>query len=148
MAAVVFGHAPAAPAQRVAPAGDVSVVVYVIEASEGVPGVDPAIRHIVKDFHETLRYSTYKLLSRVSRKIPVGKDAKVSLPGERELRLYAQGYEAKRIKLKAIIIDKSNKKEPREILSTQFRISRGVTMLIGGYNYRDGKLILAISADR
>ena len=139
--------APDASAQSSARGNDVRIVAYMIEASDGVPGVDPEIRHIVKQFHDTFRYSTYKLVSKVPRKIPMNGETKINMPGGRELIVYALGYEDARINLKVRIIDKSGPGKSREVLNTQFRLVKRGTIVIGNYNYQKGKRILAISAD-
>jgi hypothetical protein len=126
----------------------VGVVVYVIKASDGVPSVDPAIKHIVKQFHESFRYSTYKLIKKVPKKIPVKGATKISLPGNRELYLSSSGVEGARIKLKVRIVEKASGGKSRDVLNTEFRLAKGGTIGIGGYAYQKGKLILAISADR
>ncbi len=142
---LLFGSEAAA--ERESRPGGVRVVVYVIEASDGVPGVDPEIRHIVKQFHGTFRYSTYKVVSRVPRNVPMGGEAKVALPGLRELRLYPRGYEKGRIKMKVRIVEKSTRGRSRDVLNTEFRLAKGGTIVIGDYNYHKGKLIIAISVD-
>lgn len=144
--AVLFGAVPDARAQA-GQAGAVRVTTYVIEASNGVPSVDSEIRHIVKQFHGTFRYSTYKLISKVPKKIPIGGNAKITLPGLRILDISALGYESGRIKLKIKIIQKSTSGRPKDILSTEFRLVKGGTIILGDYNYHKGKLILAVSAD-
>lgn len=147
LGSVLFCIVPDALAQPAAQGNDVRVVVYVIEASQGVPGVDAEIRHIVKQFHETFRYSTYKLVKKAPRKVPMDGQTKITLPGLRELNVYALGYEAGRIQLKVKIVDKSDKGRPRDVLNTEFKLAKGGTIVIGGYDYQKGKLILAISAD-
>ncbi len=146
--AVLFGAAPDARAQAGRRAGGgVRVTTYVIEASDGVPSVDSEIRHIVKQFHGTFRYSTYKLISKVPKRIPFGGNVKITLPGLRMLDISALGYESGRIKLKIKIIQKSTSGRPKDILSTEFRLVKGGTIILGDYNYHKGKLILAVSAD-
>ncbi len=143
--ALLLGLASDARAQ----AGDaVRVSVYVIEASDGVPGVDSEIRHIVKQFHGTFRYSTYKLISKVPKTIPAGGSTKIVMPGLRTLDISSLGYEGGRAKLKVKIVQKKPDGRRRDVLNTSFAIAKGGTMLIGGYDYHKGKLILAISADK
>ena len=145
--AVLFGVAPDARAQAGQAGGAVRVTTYVIEASDGVPSVDSEIRHIVKQFHGTFRYSTYKLISKVPKRIPFGENVKITLPGLRMLDISALGYESGRIKLKVRIIQKSTSGKSRDVLSTEFRLVKGGTIVLGDYNYHKGKLILAVSAD-
>ena len=142
---LLFGSEAAA--ERDGQPGGVKVVVYVIEASDGVPGVDPEIRHIVKQFHGTFRYSTYQVVSRIPRNVPMGGKAKIALPGLRELRLHPRGYEEGRIKMKVRIVEKSTRGQSRDVLNTEFRLVKGGTIVIGDYNYHKGKLIIAISVD-
>ena len=147
-ALVLLLFAPYAQAQSSSDTDAVGVVVYVIKASDGVPGVDPAIKHIVKQFHESFRYSTYKLIKKVSRKVPYRAATKIKLPGDRELYLSSLGVEDARIKLKVRIAEKTSGGKSRDALNTEFKLAKGGTIGIGGYAYQKGKLILAISADR
>jgi len=70
----------------------------------------------------------------------------VKLPGHREMQLRMQGYEGNRISLKVKIKEKAEKGRHREVLNTEFRIIEGGTIMIGGYEYHGGKLLIAISA--
>jgi hypothetical protein len=126
----------------------VRIVVHLIEASNGAPGVDPEIKDILKDFRDEFRYSTYKLISKVPKTINKGGSQKVALPDSRELQLFSKGYENGRVKLRVKIVEKPKEKAAREMLNTEFRIVRGGTIIIGPYNYKKGKLLLAISADK
>jgi hypothetical protein len=136
------------PHNALAQADDsVRIVVYVIEASDGVPGVDPEIKPLVKQFHGTFRYSTYKLISKVPKTIPMGGQSKIMMPGQREMNISALGQEEGRIKLKVRITKKSAKGQSRDVLNTEFRLGKGASMVIGGYDHNNAKLILAISSD-
>lgn len=126
----------------------VRIVVHLIEASNGAPGVDPEIKDIVKDFRGEFRYSTYKLISKVPKTIKTGDNENIDLPDSRELQLYSKGYEKDRVKIRVKIVEKSKGKAARDVLDTEFRIVSGGTIIIGPYNYKQGKLLLAISADR
>jgi hypothetical protein len=131
-----------------AQAGDsVSIIVYVIEASDGVPGVDPEIKPLVRQFHDTFRYSTYKLISKVPKTIRMGNEAEITMPGRREMHISALGQEEGRIKLKVKITKELSKGESRDVLNTEFRLGKGASMVIGGYDHNNAKLILAISSD-
>jgi hypothetical protein len=55
------------------------------------------------------------------------------------------GYDGNRIKMKVRLVEKQPGGS-RDVLNTEFRLVEGGTMMIGGYDYRDGKLIVAISA--
>lgn len=123
-----------------------AITVYQIEASNEPPGgVDPQIKSLVDQFEGTLRYSTYKLVSKTPERMSPGDKEKLAIPGHREMHLNMLGYEGNYIRLKVRVIEKNND-ERRELLDTEFRLVEGGTVLIGGYGYRDGKLIVAISA--
>ena len=125
----------------------VRIVVYLIKASGDTPGVDPEIREIVKQFGGAFRYSSYRLVSKIPKSVRMGGDAQIPLPGKRELRVHARGHENNRIKLKVNIREKPAGDRPRDILNTEFMIIEGGTILIGGYDYQEGKLMVAISAN-
>jgi hypothetical protein len=129
------------------PGGRVHTIVYLIKASNDMPGVDPEIRHIVREFQGAFKYSTYRLVSKVPKDIAIGSDEKIALPGLREMQIYAKGYENNRIKLRVRIKEKQSRGGAREVLDTDFRIMEGGTIIIGGYHYQEDKLILAISAE-
>ena len=145
---LVFSLTPGICAQPSDSPGDVRIVVYMIEASNDAPGVDSQIKDIIKDLRKELRYSTYRLISKVPKKIKIGGRESVKLPGSRNLLLFAQGYENGRVKLRVKVTEKSGRGPERSVLNTEFRIVRGGTIIIGPYNYHEGKLILAISADK
>lgn len=121
------------------------ITVYQIAASNGEPGIDPQIQSLVKEFEGTFRYSTYKLVSKTPMQMKVGENDKIVLAGNREMHLQMLGYDGNRIKLNVKVIEKQNMKR-NEVLNTEFRLTEGGTILIGGYDYRDGRLIVAISA--
>jgi hypothetical protein len=122
------------------------ILIYVIEASNEGKGVDPQIQHLVKEFRGALRYSSYELVSKIPRRLEPGEKEEVKLPGHREMQLRMQGYEGNRISLKVEIKEKADKGRHREVLNTEFRIIEGGTIMIGGYEYHGGKLLIAISA--
>ena len=146
-AILFFAFGPNAFAQSRDASQEVRIVVYLIEASNGTPGVDAEIKEIIKQLKGELRYSTYKLISKIPKKIKTGKSERIGLPDSRELLLSARGFEDGRVKLNVKVNEKSGRGGGKEVLNTDFRIVKGGTILIGPYNYRDGKLILAISAD-
>jgi hypothetical protein len=125
----------------------VRIVVYLIKASDDAPGVDSEIKDLVRQFGGAFRYSSYRLVSKIPKSIPLGSEVKIPLPGSRRLHIYARGREGKRIRLKIKIREKSARGRDREMLNTEFRIVEGGTIMIGGYNYHEGKLMVAISAD-
>ena len=145
---LTFLFGPNASAQRIDSGGEVRIVVSLIEASNDAPRVDPQIRGLVKQFRGDFRYSSYKLVSRIPKTIKIGSYETVRLPGSREMRLYARGYENNRVKLNVKVTERGRRGRGREVLNTDFRIVRGGTIMIGGYRYRDGRLMVAISADR
>lgn len=147
-ASLIFLSAAFTPVHASDASGSCKVIVYLIEASDGPPGVDPQIKGIVRQFQGAFKYSTYKLVSKIPKRITVGRSEKISLPGRRELQLYPQGFEEKRIKMNVKIVEKGGRGNGRTVLNTSFRIVPGGTIMIGGYNYQKGKLILAISAGR
>ena len=62
------------------------------------------------------------------------------------MELQMQGYEGSRINLKVKITEKAHKGRERDVLNTEFRLIEGGTIMIGGYQHREGNLLLAISA--
>lgn len=145
---IAFSAGTAAVAQEGDSAERIRIVVYLIEASDGVPSVDPQIRDIVKQLHSTLRYSTYKLHSKIPKTLSVGEEEKISLPGSREMRLYARGQEDGLMKFKVKISSKEDGGRSRDVLNTEFRLGKSGTIVIGGYDYNDSKLIVAISPEK
>ncbi len=78
--------------------------------------------------------------------VPIGGEDRVALPDQRELLLSTKGFKRPWLKLRVKIIEKPALLESaREMLNTEFRIVHGGTILIGGYKYHEGKLIVAIS---
>jgi hypothetical protein len=135
-----------ASAQEQIPNKAAHILIYVIEASNEGQGVDPQIQHLVKEFRGAFRYSSYQLVTKIPRRLEPGEKEEVNLPGHREMQLQMQGYENDRISLKVRIREKAEKGRHRDVLNTEFRIIEGGTIVIGGYEYQNGKLLVAISA--
>jgi hypothetical protein len=142
-----FGRAPLPPPVPPSSPPGIHVTVFLIEALDGPPWIDPKIRVIVDQFEGAFRYSTYRLVARIPMTVPIGGEDKVALPDHRELLLSIKGFERPWLKLRVKIVKKPTTmlEAPREILNTEFRIVPGGTILIGGYMYHEGKLIVAIS---
>lgn len=119
------------------------IIIYVIEASNEGQGTDPQIKDLVKELG-AFRYSSYKLVSKIPRQLRGGEKESVGLPGGRQMQLLMQGSEGNRINLKVRIT--SQERKGRDVLNTEFRIIEGGTIMIGGYDYQNGKLFIAISA--
>lgn len=145
--ALVLMFGPNASATPPDSGEEVRVIIYLIRASDDAPGVDSEIKGLVRQFKGAFRYSSYRLVSKMPKSIPVGDEVKVPLPGSRQLHVHARGREDNRIKLKVKIREKARRGRDRDMLNTEFRIVEGGTIIIGGYDYREGKLIVAISAD-
>lgn len=117
------------------------LTVYIIEASNGPGGVDPAVREIYNRMGPAFGYSTFRLISTVKNTIPIGGEKVVLAPGSRQLFLRPKSVSGDRLS-----VDVEIRKRDSRPMRVSGRLVRGGTFVVGGYPHGDGRLVFAISA--
>lgn len=104
------------------------VLIYVIEASKEGQFIDPQIERFVKDLQESLQYSSYRLISKISKTLRPNEQETVSF--ERgEMHLELREFEGRYAKLK-VSIEKFRRGEKHEILDTEYRTTDDHPLMI------------------
>jgi hypothetical protein len=129
-----------APASSEA-ADTVSVEVGAVYASNEGTSIDPALGTIRGKLHSMFNYTSYRMLDRKRRSLPVGEAGEFELPDRRTLRATPLPAKGDKIRLLIQISD-----GPRKLLTTTLGLRRGGMVLVGGPSHRAGVLILIISA--
>jgi len=116
----------------------VPIQVQVILASREAGGhVDPAIRSLVRELQRDFAYTSYRLLETQRGQVGAQRPWRTAIAGGRPLNVALMGASGRRVELKITTAD----------VNTRVSLQRGgPPFLVGGPPYRNGVLIIAISA--
>ncbi|MCD6460894.1 hypothetical protein J7L67_09565 [bacterium] len=115
----------------------VKISILVIKASNNGNSVDPALNHLKSQLNR-LNYSSYLLIKSDSKQDKVNGKVQFYLPDGDVLNVNLNN-----IGKSFITLDVSMFKAG---MKTNFKIVNGGTVLIGGNEYEDGTLVIAITA--
>jgi len=120
----------------------VAVDIGVVLASAEGSTVDPALAPLRGKLASMFNYSSYRLLDRMRRTLEVGRTEEFALPGGRSIRVTPAPPAGNKVRLGVQLMEGA-----RNLLTTTLGLSRGGMVLVGGPSYRNGVLILLISAE-
>ena len=123
-------------------ADTVSVDVGSVYASNEGTSIDPALGAIREKLHSMFNYTSYRMLDRKRRSLPVGEAGEFELPGRRTMWATPLPSRGDKVRLSIQISD-----GPRKLLNTTLGLRRGGMVLVGGPSHQAGVLILIISAE-
>jgi hypothetical protein len=129
---------PPAPAARVAQKVDVQL--RVVHATDAEAGVDPRLSSLSSSFRY-FKYKGYKLLSTQNADIAVGGDTTWSVEGGRRITVSLLSFDEARARMRVQMTNSDGK-----ILDTTVNINRNGTFIISGPRYKDGILMLPVTA--
>jgi len=118
----------------------ISITVKTVLASRDATFLDPRIPDLTRKLQSVFRYSSYRLLSEDTLKLEMGQTGKVSLPGDRVLKITPLRIIEDRVELRMLIL----KKKKQVIKSTIQILNRG-SIVVGGPEYKGGFLLFDIS---
>ncbi|MBI5379642.1 MAG: hypothetical protein HZA23_05745 [Nitrospirae bacterium] len=137
IAVLVLGWCLVLPAEAVSGA---AVEVRVIYGTHAERGLDPQLQSLQGELRP-LNYSAYRLLDRRSFRLPFGRSWEVSLPDDRVLIIVPRNAERGMINLRVMVAGRGG-----TVVNTTLRLASGGTVIVGGPAYRQGVLILAVTA--
>lgn len=123
-------------------AESVAVDIGVVLASNSGKAVDPALAEIRPKLDAMFKYSSYRMLDRKKKTLAVGEDGVFDLPGNRTVRVTPAAPAGKKVRLSVQVQEGS-----RNLLTTTLGMNRGGMVLLGGFAYQDGVMILFVSAE-
>ncbi|MCG3125797.1 MAG: hypothetical protein CHACPFDD_00624 [Phycisphaerae bacterium] len=129
----------------VAAEGRAEVRVWTIRATRSNAEISPELKSLAEKLKRQFNYTGYKLVSRDSRSLDQGQEARFSLPEPYVAAVTLAEVKDKSVTLRVRIIEKS---ESREVvrLNTSFTVQRGLFQLCGGLKLDgDDVLIVALS---
>ncbi len=127
---------PAQPLDRV------SLDVQVVYASSNKNYVDPTLRSLKKKLNALFSYTSYEIIEKKSGDAGVGQIRTFSLPGGRLMEIVPKSIGREEVEL-----DVKIRGRRKELVSTTLSMERSAIVMVGGPRYRDGVLIILISAD-
>ena len=121
--------------------GQVQTRLRIIEASNEGATVDPSLRDVHDQLGSLFNFQSYRLLR--DQQLKLSPDAPFEISAHRTVSLEVTlvKQRKKRADFRVII-----RREGKEILNTQVRLSPERTVLIGGPKHGKGIVILALSA--
>ena len=108
-------------------------------ASQNAGPSSPQIKSLAKEYRSVLRYSSYKLLSQSRLNLKLNESGRVSLPGNRIMKITPKGISGNRVSLKLEIYKKN-----RKIFQTVVQLRNRSSITVGGPKYRGGNLLFNI----
>ncbi len=108
-------------------------------ASQNAGPSSPQIKSLTEEYRSVLRYSSYKLLSQNRLNLKLNESGRVSLPGNRIMKITPKGITGNRVSLKLEIYKKN-----RKIFQTVVQLRNKSSITVGGPKYRGGNLLFNI----
>jgi hypothetical protein len=119
----------------------VEVRIGAIAASQSGNAFDHRLASLRRSFDSLFQYSSYQLIREARRRVKWRREAEFHLPGGRYLIVMPREYKEGRVSLHVMLLERS-----RTLVNTSLSIRDQGTFLLGGPNYKDGVLIIAIGA--
>lgn len=119
----------------------VEVRIDTVLASSVGARFDPALAPLRRPFTQLFPYSSYHLIQGERRVMPWRHEERFLLPGGRYLVVTPRGVSGDRVSLGVMLFQGA-----RPLVNTVLSLKNRGVFLVGGPRYRDGVLIIAISA--
>lgn len=133
-------EAPPRPAQGARVAQRVDVQLRVVHATDSESGVDPRLASLASSFRY-FKYKGYRLLSTQNAAIAVGGETTWSVEGGRRITVAVLSFDESRARMRVEMTNGEGK-----VLDTTVNINRNGTFIISGPRYKDGILMLPVTA--
>lgn len=135
--AVLLGHVLAAHAAD----DGVEVRIDTVLASNSGRAFDSALVALKPPLDRMFQYSSYRLIQGERRVINWRRAERFMLPGGRYLVVSPSGLSGDRVHLNVMLIHGT-----RPLVNTELKLKNRGTFLVGGPQYKEGVLIIAIGA--
>lgn len=132
--------APAPASERVAPAGKVSVQIMVVYATSSQTGVDPRLGNLTR-YLSNLKYSGYQLLDSQTAQLSPNGGQTFAIEGGRKVSVTLLSRDDQKARMRVEITQGSSR-----LLDTTLSVNRNGTFIVAGPRFRDGILVLPLTA--
>jgi len=142
--------APQAPAQgqtqqaqgadKPAATGKVNVQIMVVAATSSATGVDPRLGNLTR-YLSNLKYSGYELLDSQQATLSENGDQSFQIEGGRKVTVTLLSRDDAKARMRVQITQGSGR-----LLDTTLSVSRNGTFIVAGPKYKDGILVLPLTA--
>lgn len=102
---------------------------------------DPNLKRFTNRVKGVFSYSSYKLLSRDNLKLNQKSSGRISLPGNRSMKITSKGISGNRVTLQVEIF-----KNRKQIFQTVVHLLNDSEVTVGGPKHEDGNLLINIFA--
>ena len=123
-------------------AESVAVDIGFVVASNAGRSIDPALAAIKPKLQSMFNYSSYRMLDRKKKTLAVGEEGVFELPGNRTVRVTPAAPSGNKVRLSLQVHEGA-----KNLLTTTLGMNRGGMVLLGGFPYQDGVMILFVSAE-
>ncbi|RMG57265.1 MAG: hypothetical protein D6713_10025 [Deltaproteobacteria bacterium] len=120
----------------------VSLDIQVVYASSGKKYVDPTLKSLSDKLKSLFNYSSFEIIERKDGAAGKGETRSFDLPGGREMFVTPVDIGKEKVRLKVRIRGKGE-----DLVKTTLSMERSAIVMVGGPEYREGVLIILISAD-
>ena len=119
----------------------IDLSVKTILASQKPGRDDPSLKRFTSEVKDVFGYSSYKLLSKDNLKLNQVNSGRISLPGNRSMKITSKGISGERVTLQVEMF-----KNDRQIFQTVVRLLNDSEVTVGGPKHEDGNLLINIFA--
>ncbi|NOY24290.1 MAG: hypothetical protein GXP62_00295 [Oligoflexia bacterium] len=134
--------ARAAPPTRTAPVrAKVEMEIRVVYATSAHSNVDSRLSSLAR-YLSHLRFTGYELLDTQRAQVSLGGKVSFTVQGGRRVTVKLLGRDENRARVRVVVSGSNNK----QILDTTMSVNRDGTVIVAGPKYKDGILVLPLTA--
>lgn len=133
--------APTAPSDSQPVRAKVDMQVRVVYATASHSNVDSRLASLTR-YLSHLRFTGYELLDTQKAQVALGGKATFSVEGGRKVTVTLLGRDEKRARVRVQVSDSKDK----QLLDTTMSVNRDGTVIVAGPKYKDGILVLPLTA--
>ena len=119
----------------------IDLSVKTILASQKPGRNDPSLKSFRDGMKDVFGYSSYKLLSKDDLRLNQQNSGRISLPGNRFMKITSKGISGDRVTLQVEMF-----KDNKQIFQTVVRLLNDSEVTVGGPKHEDGNLLINIFA--
>lgn len=134
------GNQSAQGADKPAATGKVNVQIMVVAATSSATGVDPRLGNLTR-YLSNLKYSGYELLDSQQATLSENGDQSFQIEGGRKVKVTLLSRDDAKARMRVEITQGSGR-----LLDTTLSVSRNGTFIVAGPKYKDGILVLPLTA--